>query len=236
MKCSCRHVDLLSQWINENFGRCNYPYYVSFTPAIFPQAIKKRKLLVFIDMAYQGFASGSVEKDAYAVRKFIADGHRMLLSQSFAKNMGVYGQRCGAISIVAEDAETAAAVESQLKIIIRPLYSSPALNAARLVTTVLNDEELHKQWLVDVKGMADRIISMREALKAGLAREGSVHNWDHLTNQIGMFCFTGMNPQQVDRLINEFSVYLTKDGRISVAGVSSKNVDYLANAMHQVTK
>ncbi|XP_063683696.1 aspartate aminotransferase, mitochondrial-like [Bolinopsis microptera] len=200
------------------------------------QAIKKRNLLVFIDMAYQGFASGSVEKDAYAVRKFIADGHRILLSQSFAKNMGVYGQRCGAFSIVAEDAESAAAIESQLKIIIRPLYSSPALTAARLVTTVLTDQQLHKQWLIDVKGMADRIISMRSALKAGLAREGSVHNWDHLTNQIGMFCFTGMNPEQVERLTREFSVYLTKDGRISVAGVSSKNVDYLAKGMHEVTK
>ena len=187
-------------------------------------------------MAYQGFASGSVEKDAYAVRKFIADGHRILLSQSFAKNMGVYGQRCGAFSIVAEDAESAAAIESQLKIIIRPLYSSPALTAARLVTTVLTDAEFHKQWLIDVKGMADRIISMRSALKAGLAREGSVHNWDHLTNQIGMFCFTGMNPEQVERLTKEFSVYLTKDGRISVAGVSSKNVDYLAKGMHEVTK
>lgn len=187
-------------------------------------------------MAYQGFASGSVENDAYAVRKFIDNGHNILLSQSFAKNMGVYGQRCGAFSIVSEDAEQAAAVESQLKIIIRPLYSSPALNAARLVTTVLTDPELHAQWLIDVKGMADRIISMREALKAGLTREGSIHNWDHLTNQIGMFCFTGMNPDQVDRLIKEFSVYLTKDGRISVAGVSSRNVDYLANAMHQVTK
>ena len=187
-------------------------------------------------MAYQGFASGSVEKDAYAVRKFIADGHRILLSQSFSKNMGVYGQRCGAFSIVAEDAESAAAIESQLKIIIRPLYSSPALTAARLVTTVLTDAEFHKQWLIDVKGMADRIISMRSALKAGLAREGSVHNWDHLTNQIGMFCFTGMNPEQVERLTKEFSVYLTKDGRISVAGVSSKNVDYLAKGMHEVTK
>ena len=187
-------------------------------------------------MAYQGFASGDPETDAYAVRKFIEDGHRILLSQSFAKNMGVYGQRCGAVSVVADTAESAAALESQLKIIIRPNYSSPALNGARLVSTVLTDPELHEQWSKDVKGMADRIISMRHALKAGLEGEGSIHNWDHLVNQIGMFCFTGMTPDQVGRLTGEFSVYLTKDGRISIAGVSSKNVDYLANAIHVVTK
>lgn len=214
-----------------------YPNFITiFVNNLIRQAIKKRNLLVFIDMAYQGFASGNTEKDAYGVRKFTEDGHRILLSQSFAKNMGVYGQRCGAFSIVADTAESAAALESQLKIIIRPMYSSPALHAARLVTTVLMDPELHAQWSVDVKGMADRIIGMRHALKSGLEREGSSHNWDHLTNQIGMFCFTGMTPDQVARLISEFSVYLTKDGRISIAGVSSRNVDYLASAMHAVTK
>ena len=191
---------------------------------------------MFIDMAYQGFASGDLQRDAYAVRKFTEDGHRILLAQSFAKNMGVYGERCGAFSVVGESDSEAAALESQLKILVRPLYSSPALQAARLVSTVLTDPALYSQWLVDVKGMADRIISMRTALKAGLEREGSAHNWDHLVNQIGMFCFTGMTPEQVERLTGEFSVYLTKDGRISVAGVSSRNVDYLAHAMHTVTK
>eukprot|EP00116_Pleurobrachia_bachei_P004853 sb/3465115/ len=200
------------------------------------QVVKSRNLLVFIDMAYQGFASGDLEKDAYAVRKFTEDGHRILLAQSFAKNMGVYGERCGAFSIVGESESEAAALESQIKIVVRPMYSSPALQAARLVSTVLNDPALYSQWLVDVKGMADRIISMRTALKSGLEKEGSVHNWDHLVNQIGMFCFTGMSPDQVARLTEEFSVYLTKDGRISVAGVSSRNVEYLAHAMHTVTK
>lgn len=200
------------------------------------KAVRDRNLLVFIDMAYQGFASGDLEYDAYAVRKFTEDGHNILLSQSFAKNMGVYGQRCGAFSVVCQNADEAAAVESQLKIIIRPLYSSPALHAARLVSTVLTDPTLYNQWLGDVKGMADRIISMRHALREGLAREGSTHNWEHLTKQIGMFCYTGMTPDQVDRLIKEYSIYLTKDGRISIAGVSTKNVNYLAKAMHDVTK
>lgn len=200
------------------------------------KVIAERKLLVFIDMAYQGFASGDLQADAYAVRKFTEDGHKVLLSQSYAKNMGVYGERCGAFSVVCADADNAAAVESQLKILVRPLYSSPPLTAARIVSTVLTNAELYAMWLEDVKGMADRIIEMRASLKAGLVAAGSLHCWDHLTNQIGMFCFTGMTPEQVSRLTAEFSVYLTKDGRISVAGVTSKNVGYLANAMHEVTK
>lgn len=119
---------------------------------------------------------------------------------------------------------------------IRPLYSSPPIHGARLVTEVLTNTELRAEWLQDVKGMADRIITMRQKLKEGLIKEGSSHNWEHITDQIGMFCFTGMKPEQVEKIIKEFSVYLTKDGRISVAGVSSQSVDYLAAAMHAVTK
>ena len=88
----------------------------------------------------------------------------------------------------------------------------------------------------EVKGMADRIITMRAQLKANLKKEGSTRDWSHITDQIGMFCYTGMNPQQVERLIKEFSVYLTKDGRVAVVGITSKNVEYLAHAIHQVTK
>lgn len=125
---------------------------------------------------------------------------------------------------------------SQVKIIVRPTYSNPPIHGARIAHLILTDQELRQQWLNDVKGMADRIITMRTRLREGLKREGSTRNWQHITDQIGMFCFTGMTPDQVARLTKEFSVYLTKDGRISVAGISSGNVDYLAHAMHQVTK
>ncbi|PIO63751.1 aminotransferase, class I/II [Teladorsagia circumcincta] len=158
---------------------------------------KKNELFVFFDMAYQGFASGDVDGDAYAVRYFIDQGHNICLAQSFAKNMGLYGERVGAFSVVCEDAEEAARVASQLKILIRPLYSNPPIHGARIVTKILNDAALHKQWLVDVKGMADRIITMRKQLRELLAKEGSSRNWQHITDQIGMFCFTGINPQQV---------------------------------------
>jgi len=200
------------------------------------KVIKDRKLFPFFDMAYQGFATGNVDNDAFAVRKFLQDGHRIALSQSFAKNMGLYGERVGAFSLICSSKDEAARVMSQVKILIRPMYSNPPIHGARIAATIMNDPQLYQEWLRDVKGMADRIISMRTRLKDGLAREGSTKNWAHITEQIGMFCFTGMTPQQVEHMTKNFSVYLTKDGRISVAGISSANVDYLAHAIHQSTK
>ncbi|KAI6077521.1 Aspartate aminotransferase [Aix galericulata] len=197
---------------------------------------QKRNLLVYFDMAYQGFASGDINRDAWAVRHFIEQGINIVLSQSYAKNMGLYGERAGAFTVICSDAEEAKRVESQLKILIRPMYSNPPLNGARIASIILNTPELRKEWLVEVKGMADRIIGMRTQLVSNLKKEGSSHNWQHITDQIGMFCFTGLKPEQVERLIKEFSIYMTKDGRISMAGVTSGNVGYLAHAIHQVTK
>lgn len=218
----------------------------------------------------QGFASGDVDKDATAVRMFLKDGHQIALSQSYAKNMGLYGERAGAFSLICSTKAEAAATMSQLKILIRPMYSNPPVTGARIAHEILTSAGIRSQWsvsdpfrthqpvvpalgdpggrlrsreilfgarrLVDVKGMADRIISMRSMLRAGLAKEGSSRDWQHITDQIGMFCFTGMTPAQVERLAKEFSIYLTKDGRVSVAGITSHNVDYLAAAMHAVTK
>lgn len=200
------------------------------------EVIKKRNLFPFFDMAYQGFASGDIDKDAYALRLFVKHGHQVALAQSFAKNMGLYGQRVGAFTLTGRDPEEAAKLMSQLKIVIRPMYSNPPLHGARIAETVLTDKVLYAQWLKDVKLMADRIISMRQALRSGLTREGSQRDWSHVTDTIGMFCYTGMSAERVTRLWNEFSVYLTKDGRVSIAGITSKNVDYLAHAIHQVTK
>jgi len=116
------------------------------------------------------------------------------------------------------------------------LYSNPPCNGARLASTILNDEALRAQWLVEVKGMADRIISMRDQLTTNLIKEGSTRDWSHINDQIGMFCYTGLTVEQVNNITNNHSVYMTKDGRVSVAGISSNNVEYLAHAMHQVTK
>ncbi|XP_075924374.1 aspartate aminotransferase, mitochondrial isoform X1 [Petromyzon marinus] len=198
--------------------------------------VKKKSLFPFFDMAYQGFASGDTNRDAWAVRYFLEQGHNIALCQSYAKNMGLYGERIGAFTMVCADAEEAKRVESQLKILIRPMYSNPPLTGARLAATIMNTPDLRKEWLVELKGMADRIIGMRSQLVNDLKKEGSTHNWQHITDQIGMFCFTGLKPEQVERLMKEFSVYMTKDGRISIAGLSSGNVGYLAHAIHQVSK
>jgi len=198
--------------------------------------IKDKQLFPFFDMAYQGFASGDFEKDAAAVRLFLKDGHQIALSQSFAKNMGLYGERVGAFTLICNSKHEADTVMSQLKIVIRPMYSNPPIHGARIATEVLQNKSLRAQWLTEVKGMADRVISMRAQLRENLTKEGSTRNWSHITDQIGMFCFTGMTPEQVERLMKEYSVYLTKDGRIAIVGITSGNVQYLAHAMHQVTK
>jgi len=198
---------------------------------------KKRNLFPLFDMAYQGYASGDCDKDAFAIRHFVNEiGLPVAVTQSFSKNMGLYGERVGSLSFVCQDKEEKERVLSQIKILIRPMYSNPPVHGARLAATIMNDTQLRNQWLEDVKGMADRVNSMRTKLKEGLAKAGSIRNWDHITNQIGMFCFTGMTPDQVDSLSRNHSVYLTRDGRISVAGISCNNVEYLANAMHAVTK
>ncbi|KAJ3346744.1 aspartate transaminase aat1 [Entophlyctis luteolus] len=197
----------------------------------------RKKHVAFFDMAYQGFASGDPSKDAFALRLFVEKGHNVLLAQSFAKNLGLYGERVGLFSLVVADQEEAKRVDSQVKILVRPMYSNPPLSGPRIVKEVLGNPELKKEWHREVKFMADRIISMRSELRNHL--ENTYHSkkdWSHITSQIGMFCFTGLAPEQVDRLRSEFSVYLTRDGRISIAGITSGNVQYLAEAIHTVTK
>jgi aspartate aminotransferase len=198
--------------------------------------MKGQKLLPLFDMAYQGYASGCVDQDSYTVRLFLRDGHQVLITQSFAKNMGLYGERVGNLTVVCESADEAKAVESQLKIIIRAMYSNPPKHGALIASEVLNTPQLNNQWLIELKAVADRIINVRHKLAEAISKEGSTQSWQHIIDQIGMFCYTGLSQQQCKRLMSEFSVYLTKDGRISMAGVTSKNVGYLAHAIHQVTK
>lgn len=148
------------------------------------KVVKEKGHLPFFDMAYQGFASGDTDRDAYAVRLFVQEGHNIVLAQSFAKNMGLYGERVGAFSIVCDSTEEKQRVDSQIKILVRPLYSNPPVHGARIASEILNDPALNKQWLGEVKGMADRIIEMRALLKKNLKELGSRHNWDHITDQV----------------------------------------------------
>lgn len=197
---------------------------------------KAKKLLPFFDSAYQGFASGDAEKDASALRMFVDDGHLVATIQSFSKNFGLYGHRVGTLSVVGSNPEEAARVVSQMKVVIRPMYSNPPRHGARLVTTVLHDPELSKQFVEQCAGMADRINTMRKVLRTNLEQQGSAHNWDHITKQIGMFAFSGLTKEQVMQMREKHHIYCTLDGRISMAGVTSGNVDYIAHAIHDVSK
>ncbi|EHA50698.1 aspartate aminotransferase [Pyricularia oryzae 70-15] len=196
--------------------------------------VKSAGHYAFFDMAYQGFASGDIHKDAFALRHFVAQGHNVCLAQSFAKNMGLYGERVGAFSIVCDSAEEKKRVDSQLKILVRPMYSNPPIHGARIAAQILNTPALYDQWLAEVKGMADRIITMRALLKENLEKLGSKHDWSHITSQIGMFAYTGLTPEQMEQLAKSHSVYATKDGRISVAGITSENVGRLAEAIFKI--
>ncbi|PNG99580.1 Aspartate aminotransferase, mitochondrial, partial [Tetrabaena socialis] len=185
--------------------------------------------------AAQGFASGDCERDAQSIRIFLADGHRLAVSQSYAKNMGLYGQRVGCLSVVCDNPRDASAVESQLKNIARPMYSNPPLHGALLVTKILQDPQLKQQWYSEVKGMAERIISMRALLRKSLEDAGSPLPWGHVTDQIGMFAYSGMSGEMVDELAEKHHIFMTRNGRISMAGVNTRNVGRLAEAIHAVT-
>ncbi|XP_076941266.1 aspartate aminotransferase, cytoplasmic-like [Bidens hawaiensis] len=194
--------------------------------------MRSKGLLPFFDSAYQGFASGSLDADAQSVRMFVADGGECFAAQSYAKNMGLYAERVGALSIVCRTADVASRVESQLKLVIRPMYSNPPLHGASIVATILKDSNLYNEWTVELKAMADRIISMRKQLLEAIQARGTPGDWTHIIKQIGMFTFTGLNAEQVAFMTKEYHIYMTSDGRISMAGLSSKTVPHLADAMH----
>eukprot|EP00475_Leptophrys_vorax_P010353 TRINITY_DN16964_c0_g1_i1.p1 TRINITY_DN16964_c0_g1~~TRINITY_DN16964_c0_g1_i1.p1 ORF type:complete len:151 (-),score=2.69 TRINITY_DN16964_c0_g1_i1:118-570(-) len=149
--------------------------------------------------------------------------------------MGLYGQRLGCLSIVCHDSREAAAVRSQIHQILRPMYSNPPLHGALLATAIMSDQQLTAMWQEELKGIANRIMRMRQELRSKLEALGSPHDWSHITNQIGMFCFSGLTTSQCDKLISDFHVYLTRNGRLSIAGVTPSNVEYLAQSIHDVT-
>ena len=195
---------------------------------------KKNELIPLFDTAYQGFASGDADADAFSVRHFVEEGHSVISTQSFSKNFGLYGDRTGCLSFVTNSAEEKAAVESQIKLIVRPMYSNPPSGGARIVSTILNDPTLNAQWYAECKSMADRIGEARTALRGHL-EANSTRDWSHVTSQIGMFAFTGLTADECAQMIEKHHVYLTKDGRVSMAGVTQNNAQYIAEAMADVT-
>jgi len=202
--------------------------------------LAKKKHFVFFDCAYQGFASGDLDRDAWAVRHFIEQGFELVIAQSFAKNFGLYGERAGAFHYVAAPAadasETATRVLSQLTLLQRSEISNPPLYGARIASTVLNDEALFAEWQQNLGTMAGRIHNMRLALRTKLEELGTPGSWNHITDQIGMFSYTGLSVKQVEKLREQYHVYMTKNGRISMAGLNSRNVEYFAKAVDKIVR
>ncbi|WP_368528584.1 aromatic amino acid transaminase [Enterobacter cloacae] len=197
------------------------------------EVLKARNLIPFLDIAYQGFGAG-MEDDAYAIRAVASAGLPVLVSNSFSKIFSLYGERVGGLSVVCEDAEAAGRVLGQLKATVRRIYSSPPNFGAQVVATVLGDEQLKASWLAEVESMRKRILSMRQELVNVLKEAVPGHNFDYLLKQRGMFSYTGLSAAQVERLREEFGVYLIASGRMCVAGLNASNVHRVAQAFAAV--
>lgn len=195
--------------------------------------IVKKNLFPFFDCAYQGFASGNLKKDGWAIKHFVERNIDMLVCQSFAKNFGLYGERVGALHVVVHDSNTREAVFSQLEKLQRSEISNPPAYGARIVSRILNSPDLFEEWENDLHTMSNRIIDMRAALKTELEKTTKA-DWSHIVTQIGMFCYTGLNPDQVKKLREEYHIYMTSNGRVSMAGVNSNNVGYIAQSIAKV--
>ncbi|KAJ7751951.1 aspartate amino-transferase [Mycena metata] len=205
--------------------------------ATIAEVMLDKKHYAFLDCAYQGFASGDLDKDAWAVRFFVEKGVALLVCQSFAKNAGLYNQRVGALHLVSPDKDTSSRVKSQLSVLQRSEISNPPSHGARIVSLILNNPSMFEAWKVDIRTMAGRIIDMRKELFRLLTEElHTPGNWDHIVNQIGMFSFTGINPTQSKALTDEAHIYLTGNGRISMAGLNTKNVRYFAESLDAVVR
>ncbi|KAI2472445.1 pyridoxal phosphate-dependent transferase [Annulohypoxylon bovei var. microspora] len=204
------------------------------------ELVRQKNHFPFFDCAYQGFATGDLMKDNAAVRYFVEQGFELVVAQSFAKNFGLYGERAGCFHFVtapAPDAEsTIGRIASQLAILQRSEISNPPLYGARIASTVLNDAQLFAEWEENLRTMSGRIIAMRKALREKLEELGTPGTWNHITDQIGMFSFTGLTEPQVLKIRSDFHIYMTKNGRISMAGLNTRNVEYVAKAIDKIVR
>ncbi len=198
--------------------------------------VEDHQLVPFFDNAYQGFTSGNAEEDAFAVRLFASKAGKVpvVISCSFSKNFGLYGERLGCLHVVCETADEATRSAAILRAQARVLYSTCPSLGARLVSTILANAELKAQWEIDCRAMADRLGSIRTTLRQKLIDYNVKGNWDHIVVQRGMFSYTGIPADAVDRLKIEHHIYLLRDGRISLAGLNDSNIDRFAQCCAEV--
>jgi len=195
----------------------------------------RRKLIPFMDMAYQGFGD-SLHEDIWAIRAMAEAGLVFLVSNSFSKNFSLYGERVGGLSVVCPNAEEAGRVLGQLKATVRRIYSNPPTYGAQLVATVLHDSRLNSLWVAEVADMRERIKSMRQKLKHVLSQRLPEVSSDYFVTQRGMFSYTGITAEEVDVLREEKAVYLIRSGRMCVAGLNDGNIDYVAESIADVLR
>ncbi|ALT79016.1 MAG: aspartate/tyrosine/aromatic aminotransferase [Burkholderiaceae bacterium] len=215
---------------------CHNPTGVDLTPSQWDELIpvlKARELLPFLDLAYQGYGEG-IEEDAFAIRAMADAGLSFFVANSFSKSMSLYGERCGALSVVCPNAAQAVNVLGQLKFLIRRNYSNPPMHGGQIVARVLSDPALRSLWEGEVTEMRERIHAMRNALYEVLTAKLPGRNFDYFLTQRGMFSYTGLSAEQVDRLKDEFGVYILRSGRMCIAGLNNKNVEATAAAMAAV--
>lgn len=195
--------------------------------------IAKKRIFPFFDFAYQGFGEG-LEKDAAPLRLFLDKNLEFAAAISHAKNFGIYAERCGALFVVCSEEKIAKRVASRVKVIARGFYSNPAVHGARIVATILQDAALKMQWQEELNSMLMRIQGMRKSLTEELQRLMGPSAFRFLFSQKGMFSYTGLSAEQVERLIAEYAIYLPSDGRINVAGLNDKNLSYVARSIAAV--
>jgi aromatic-amino-acid transaminase len=215
---------------------CHNPTGVDLTRAQWQQLIPvlaERELLPYLDLAYQGYGDGIAE-DAWAPRALADAGVSFFIANSFSKSMSVYGERCGALSVVCPDAAQAERVLGQLKATVRRNYSSPPIFGGQLVARVLGEADLRASWEADVRAMRERIVAMRRALHDVLAAKLPARDFGYFLTQRGMFSYTGLSAAQVDTLRERHGVYLVRSGRMCVAGLNTKNVEATAVAVAAV--
>lgn len=196
---------------------------------------RSRRLFPIIDNAYQGFVK-DLDSDAYAARLFADAGIEMMVACSCSKNFGLYNQRIGCLHTLCYSPEIATNVLSQLTGLSRTLVSNCPSYGGRIVETILGDEELKAMWIRDCQEMADRLSAIRVLLHESLTKFGALGNWDHILSQKGMFTFSGLSPSTVEKLQREYHIYMLSNGRISLAGLNTGNVEYFAQSVAAVLR
>lgn len=199
------------------------------------ELLKRKKILPFFDIAYQGFDSG-LNEDVWSLRHFASEGHILLVASSYSKNMGLYSERVGSLFVFGQSKAVCEGLGSQVRQIIRGNYSNPPSHGARIVSQILQQPQLRQEWIEELTQMRQRIQTMRKVLAEKLSADRPDINWQFLHKQKGIFSFSGLNVEQVQKLRQEFGIYMLENGRISIAGLNFSNIDYTAQAFLSVLR